>query len=319
MTRTVAVTGATGFVGRHAVAALAAEGWQLRVLARSQPAHVLWKDLKPRVVLGSLDEPRALQALVKGVDAVLHLAGAIKARDEAEFLRINRDGSRALAEAVLKAAPNAQVLHVSSLAAREPQLSGYALSKRQGEEAMFSVLGTERVSVIRPPAVYGPGDRETLVFFQLARQRLVPLLGPDHARIALIHVADAARMLAAQLDSAPSGQVQYIADAHPAGYSWREILGAAAAAVGNAKPRFVQVPRGLLRGLGHTAGAAAKLAGQAAMFNSGKLNELLHEDWSVPTSGLLRLQTASPQHGLADGFKATAEWYAEARWLHPIA
>ena len=318
MSRTVAVTGATGFVGRHTVAALAAQGWNLRVLARSQPAHVLWKHFQPEVVLGSLDDTRSLQKLVKGVDAVLHLAGAIKARDEAEFLRINRDGSRAVAEAVLKAAPNAHFLHVSSLAAREPQLSGYAASKRLGEEAVFAVLGHGRVSVIRPPAVYGPGDRETLVFFQLARQRWMPLLGPDSARIALIHVADAARMLAAQLASAPSGQVQYIADGHPAGYGWRDILGAAAAAVGNTRPRFVQVPRTVLSGLGHTAGAAAKLAGQAAMFNSGKLRELLHEDWSVPDTGLLRLKGAEPVHMLSAGFRTTAAWYAEARWLRLI-
>ena len=314
--RLVAVTGATGFVGRHAVAALAARGWQVRMLARSEPTHPLWKDIQPEIVLGRLEDPAALQTLVKGADAVLHMAGAIKARNDAEFLRINRDGTQTIAEAALKSAPKAHFLHVSSLAAREPQLSGYSASKRAGEETALAVLGPQRVSVIRPPAIYGPGDRETLVFFQLARQRWVPLLGRESARLAVIHVEDAARTLAAHLDSAPSGKVQSIADAHPEGYSWRQILSAAAQAVNNGNPRFIQVPQGVLRGAGSTAGVLAKLSGQAAMFNAGKLRELLHEDWSVPKDTLLT--ATAPSFSLADGFRETAGWYCKAGWLPPL-
>ena len=131
----IAVTGATGFVGRHLVPSLAAQGWQVRVLARSEPAHALWRDTKPEVVLGSLSDDGALERLVQGADAVLHLAGAIKARDNAEFLRINRDGTTAVAQATLRVAPKAHFLQVSSLAAREPSLSGYCASKLAGEQA----------------------------------------------------------------------------------------------------------------------------------------------------------------------------------------
>ena len=97
-------------------------------------------------------------------------------------------------------------------------------------------------------------------------------------------------------------------------FGWRDILGAAAAAVGNDRPHFVQVPRGLLRGLGHTAGVAAKLAGQAAMFNSGKLRELLHEDWSVAETTLFK-PAQPPRHLLGAGFASTAAWYVESGWL----
>ena len=91
--RVVAVTGATGFLGRHAVAELAARGWQVRALVRSQPIHPLWKDLEPEIVLGALGDTGALRRLVTGADAVLHIAGLIKARDEAEFMAVNRDGT----------------------------------------------------------------------------------------------------------------------------------------------------------------------------------------------------------------------------------
>lgn len=312
----IAVTGATGFVGRHLVQSLAAQGWQVRVLARSEPAHALWQHATPEVVLGSLSDVAALERLVRGADAVLHLAGAIKARDTAEFMRINQDGTAAVAEATLRAAPQAHFLHISSLAAREPSLSGYCASKRAGEQQALSLLGPERVSVLRPPAIYGPGDRETMVFFQLASQRWVPLLGRPSARLAVIHVEDAVSALIARLQAGPSGQVQGIADAQPEGYSWQQILAAAAAAVGNHQPRFIQVPRPLLKGIGGAAGGLAQLAGQAAMFNPGKLRELLHEDWSAPAESLFR-PTPPPRHTLHGGFSSTAAWYFQNGWLSP--
>lgn len=313
--RVVAVTGATGFLGRHVVSELAARGWRPRLLVRSQPIHPLWKHLEPEVVLGSLSDRAALVRLARGADAVLHIAGLIKARDAQEFLRVNRDGTRLLAEISREQAPDAHFLAVSSLAAREPALSDYGASKRAGEDAAFDVLGPERVSVIRPPAIYGPGDRETLVFFQLAQGRLIPLLGGPAARMALIHVHDAAAALAGRLAAGPSGRAQALADDQPGGYGWQQILAAGAVAVGNARPRYVRVPAGLLKGAGWLGGTAARLAGQPAMVSSGKVRELLHENWGVEPAELWREPGRPPQFGLQDGFSSTAQWYREAGWL----
>jgi len=246
---------------------------------------------------------------------VLHLAGAIKAYSDAAFMRVNRDGTRALAEAMLEAAPQAHLVHVSSLAARHPELSGYAASKRASEEVAFAALGAAKVSVIRPPAIYGPGDRETMVFFELASRRFVPLLGKPAARISLVHVADAAAVLAVRAVSEPTGKVQSIADDCPDGYGWKEILGAAAAAVGNRAPAYFQLPAGLLRGVGSGVGAVAKLIGRSDIISAGKIRELLHEDWAVPETELLREPAAPPQHSLLAGFASTAQWYRQAGWL----
>lgn len=312
---TVAVTGATGFLGRHVVAALVARGCKLRLLARREPVDASWGDATPDIVLGALDDSAALRRLVTGADAVLHLAGAIKAYSDEAFMRVNRDGTRALAEAMLEAGPSAHLIHVSSLAARHPELSGYAASKRASEEVAFSVLGAERVSVIRPPAIYGPGDRETMVFFELASRRFVPLPGKPAARISLVHVADAAALLAVRTISEPSGKVQSITDACPEGYGWKQILGAAAEAVGNRAPAYFQLPAGLLRGVGGSVGAFAKLIGRSDIISAGKIRELLHEDWAVPESELLREPAAPPQHSLLAGFASTAKWYRQAGWL----
>ena len=316
--RTVAVTGATGFLGRHAVAALAAQGWQVRLLARRQALPADWQAFNPVVVPGALDQPDALAALVRGAEAVLHMAGLIKARNREEFLRVNKAGTQALAEAVRRHAPGAHFLQVSSLAAREPQLSDYAASKRAGEDAAVAIIDPGHLSIVRPPAIYGPGDRETLIFFQLARQRLIPLLGASTARMAVIHVEDAARALAAQLAAPASGATAYaLADDHPAGYSWQQILAAAAAAVGNTRPRYWQVPAGLLRVGAQATGGIGKLLGQPGMMTPGKLRELLHQDWSVHASERLPHALPAPQYTVAAGFAATARWYVQAGWLAP--
>lgn len=313
--RTVAVTGGTGFLGRHTLATLAARGWSVRMLARRDPAAALGPGLRPEVVLGSLSDRVALERLVDGADAVLHLAGLIKARGDEAFFKVNRDGTRALAEAVAARAPSAHFVHVSSLAARSPELSGYAASKRASEDAAFDVLGAARTSVIRPPAIYGPGDRETLTFFQLALGRLVPLPNRPAAQFALIHAEDAARIIASCVEGAPTGAVHALSDEQPRGYSWREILETAAIAVGNTRPRFMPVPAALLRGVGGTLGLVAKLGGPGGMISAGKIRELLHEDWAVHGEERLSRPDAEPRYTLAEGFRQTAAWYREAGWL----
>ncbi len=166
----VALTGATGFIGRRLAPLLAADGWRVRLLLRRDPVHAEWRGLAPQIVAGGLDDPAALRQLVEGVDAVVHVAGLIKAARRRQFYAVNHAGSAALADAVLAAAPAARFLHVSTIAAREPALSDYAGSKRAGEDAVLERLGA-RVTVLRPPAVYGPGDRESLAFFQMAASR----------------------------------------------------------------------------------------------------------------------------------------------------
>lgn len=273
----------------------------------------------PDIVLGTLADPAALRRLVQGADVVLHLAGAIKAPDDAGYLRVNRDGTEALVDAVADAAPDAHFIQISSMAARHPELSGYAASKRAGEQVVLDRLDAARFSIVRPPAIYGPGDRETLIFFQLASRRQVPLPGRPTARIALIHVEDAARMLAARAFGAPTGRVHAIADSRPEGYAWQEILGAAAAAVGNGSPRYFSLPTTLLRTIGGGAGAIARIVGKTGMVSAGKVRELLHEDWAVRGEELLREAGAEARHGLGEGFASTAVWYRNAGWLSPAS
>src|SRR5689334_21258284 len=155
MARVAAVTGATGFVGPHLVAALARHGWKLRLLIRRWTPLPSLAGVEAEIVWGDLSDEASLKALVAGADAVVHAAGLIKARQPIEFDAVNRDGTARLSAH----APDIPFLLLSSLAAREPLLSPYAASKRAAEEVVARRSGSW--FVVRAPAVYGPGDRET--------------------------------------------------------------------------------------------------------------------------------------------------------------
>jgi nucleoside-diphosphate-sugar epimerase len=298
-----AVTGATGFLGTVLVRTLAECGWRVRILARREPLHPLWRGLDLEVVLGDLADETALARLATGADVLIHNAGATKAQDEAGFLAVNRDGARRAAEAANAA--EARLLLVSSLAAREPHLSAYALSKRAGEKAARAVMPADRLTIVRPPAIYGPGDREILpLFVAAARGAPLPLLGPAEGRIAMAHVEDVAAALAA-LAAGPAGRF-CLGGARPEGYSWREIAQAAAKATGNAC-RPVQCPPWIAPLAGGGADVVARLSGRPGVFSRGKARELRHPDWSVPESEVPR-GIPPLRYDLDSGFSNTVEW-----------
>jgi nucleoside-diphosphate-sugar epimerase len=309
----VALTGASGFIGRRLAPLLAADGWRVRLLLRRDPVLPEWRGMDPQVVAGDLRDAAALGALVEGVDAMVHVAGLIKAARQQHYEAVNHQASRTLAGLLRERAPGARLLHLSTLAAREPQLSGYAASKRAGEDAVRERLG-DRVTVLRPPAVYGPGDRESLVFFQMASRALVPLVGPPSARAAMIHVDDLCRLMVALLRDPAPGRVLAAADANPQGYTWRQVFGMAARAVGNPRARLLQAPAPLLRTVAF-GGDLGRLFGVANMLNSQKLRELRHADWSVHPGEQAQPAGWTPRHDLAEGFAGAVAWYRREGWL----
>jgi nucleoside-diphosphate-sugar epimerase len=307
-----AVTGSTGFLGVHLVRALREAGFQVRALARREPAAPGWGAAEPEVVAGDLSDAASLERLVDGAAVVVHVAGAIRAPDLEAFMAVNRDGSARLADATLARAPDARFVAVSSLAAREPAVSAYGASKRAGEEAAAERIAPARLTVVRPPAIYGPGDRETLTIFQAAASSpILPVLSP-RARLALIHVEDAAAAIAA-LAARPAPGVFALADGRPAGYGWREIVSAAAAAVGR-RPVLAPVPGAALPLLAQAGSFLARMNGKAPLISADKVGELMHPDWAVSATELPP-ERPQPRYGLESGFGATVSWYRDAGWL----
>jgi len=309
-----ALTGASGFLGRHIGRALEGGGYRVRILARAAPSTQDGLEAASELVVGRLDDGEALAVLVRGCEVVVHAAGLIKARRRQDFTLVNVEGSRRLAQAAARHAPDARIVQVSSLAAREPLLSSYAASKRAAEDAMRQVLAPDRLTIVRPPAIYGPGDRETLALFRAVKSLpMIPLPGADRARLALIHVADAARQIAALAQTDASGATWALADGRPQGYGWKQIMAAAGEALGRRRA-FVQLPASAVLAVGAVSAGLARLGGGAPIFNLGKARELLHPDWSVAPSDLA---PGGPplRFDLAGGFADTVAWYRAQGWL----
>jgi nucleoside-diphosphate-sugar epimerase len=305
----VAVTGATGFLGRRLVKVLAADGWTVRILARRDIADPSWLGLEPQLVIGDLANTRALAALCEGAEAVIHVAGLIKASSRAAFDRANVEGSRQVALAA-KAA-GARLIMVSSLAAREPQLSDYAASKRGGEDTAREIFG-ESLTIVRPPAVYGPGDVETVKLFQAAaRSPFLPVLDPV-ARLTVIHADDAAACVAA-LVKTPRPGLYALSDNRPEGYGWRELMQAASRAVG-VSPRLIRIPAWVIKSLAILSKWASIATGEDTILTPGKARELLHADWSLSSNDPIP-DFPPTRYPLEEGFAQSVRWYRSEGWL----
>ncbi|KAB0677187.1 NAD-dependent epimerase/dehydratase family protein [Aureimonas leprariae] len=305
----VALTGATGFLGIHLTAALDAAGFRVRALARNgRPVAGA-----AETVAGDLADAVALRRLVAGANAVVHAAGLTKARSAAEFDAVNAGGTARLLDGLGGAAPDAHVVLISSLAAREPQLSPYAASKRAGEREAGARVPEDRLAVVRPPALYGPHDRATLAVFRAARSGLCPLPGGDRGeRIALLDGRDAADAVARLLKERRRGTFA-LADSRPGGYGMHEIFEAAARAQGRTA-RFVAIPAPAFRLLGRGGAVLGRLAGRAPLLSPGKVREMLHPDWSVDPADMPP-GLAGSARSIGRGFAETVAWYRQAGWL----
>ncbi|WP_076070397.1 SDR family oxidoreductase [Sphingomonas montana] len=296
----IAMTGGTGFVGGHLLTQAVAAGHRVRALARRpQPARdgVEW-------IAGSLDEPHSLAALMEGAQGVIHVAGAVNAADRAGFARVNIDGTAA----VLAAATGAGItrfVHVSSLSAREPQLSDYGWSKAQAE-GVVTASGLDW-SIVRPPAIYGPGDREMLEIFRMAARGVVLL--PPAGRFSIIAAEDLARLLLVQL-TAYDGCILEADDGTPDGWDYHAFARLLGTILGRRRVRTVAMP-GMLLALG--ARIDGLVRGKGAKLTPDRVGYLRHPDWVVRDpmpDGPWRPLIATPA-GLHD----TARWYRAHGWL----
>ncbi|HVR67508.1 MAG TPA: NAD-dependent epimerase/dehydratase family protein [Verrucomicrobiae bacterium] len=314
MASLVAVTGATGFIGTHLVRRLAADARPVRILTRRIPADRHFPLPKVEAVIGDLSDPKALDRLLTGAGNVIHLAGAVKAGSAEAFQQANVLGTRAIAEAAARQA-NCRFIHVSSLAAREPQLSDYALSKSDAELEIGKLSSGLRWIIIRPPAVYGPGDRETLGFFKSAARGFLPQPGPSNQRISFIDVNELCDFIKVISETTRGdGQTVEVDDGAAEGYSWPEIGAAMASATGK-QLRTVRLPGFAVHAAAALNAASHRILGANTVFTPGKARELRHPDWVARPWGDDMFASWKPSCLLPEGFAKTMLWYRHAGWL----
>lgn len=307
MARIVALTGATGFIGATVARFLGAAGWQVRALVRPSYNLCSLSGILCQQVKGDLGNAESLRLLLKDADAVVHCAGAVRGLSFDQFSRVNSSGVARLAEAALEQHPVPRFLLMSSLAAREPQLSPYAASKRQGEEVLVRTAGEMRWTILRPAVVYGPDDREVLPLFRLMNRGLAPVLGSPGARFSLLYVEDLAAAVVRWLlcDSGEQGVFE-VHDGEPNGYGWDD-LARTVSLLREGPVRQVRIPASLLMFLAVLNTCTARLGGYAPMLTPGKVRELRHSNWVCDNTRLSRETGWIPRIRLEEGLRRTLQ------------
>ncbi len=321
------VTGATGFVGGHVVEALAARGDAVTVLARSAARAAPLARFGVTVALGTLDDPPALAAAVGGAEVVYHLAGATAAATLADYLRVNADGTRRLLAAVRTSAPHlARFVYVSSQAALGPSPAGarlaedapcrpvtpYGRSKLAGEEAVRGAAGIPW-TIVRPPAVYGPGDREFLTMFKMAQRGLAPVFGGGSQQLSLVCAPDLAdAIVRAGTTTAAAGRTYHAA--HPEAVTTRELVLAIGRALGRT-PAILPIPGAVATPIVAAIGAVAAARGKPSVLNRDKMAEFLAPAWLLDAGAAERDLGWRARLDVAEGTRMTAAWYRREGWL----
>lgn len=305
MNRTLAITGATGFVGSHVLEQAADAGHQVTALARRIGVSGLFDPHPARTwQLGTLDDRAALARLCEGADTVIHIAGAVNVPSRAMFDRANNIGTANVVTAAREAGVR-RFIHVSSLSAREPTLSTYGWSKAEGEAR---AADAPNPVIVRPPGVYGPRDSDVLEMFRMAAKGFMLL--PPPGRASWIHAADLARLLLALVDAGPSGTILEPDDGHPMSHvETAQLIGRA---VGRSHLRTLSAPRWLLK----VAARGDRLVrDDRAKLTPDRARYMAHPDWTSDPAKQPDAALWTPRILPEQGFADTAAWYREQGWL----
>jgi nucleoside-diphosphate-sugar epimerase len=327
---TVLVTGGSGFLGSHVVEQLSRAGRPVRALVRKSSDTRFLRTLSGvELVEGAVDDAASVRRAAAGVTGIVHAAGLVKARSGDEFMRVNRGGTENLLDAALENRGTLRrFLLISSLAALRPSdasgtpvpedaeprpVTDYGKSKLAAERAALAKKSELPLVILRPPAIYGPRDREILAFFKSIKLGILPLLGSTQNRLSMIYGSDCASACLAALDrDVPSGSAYHVDDGSV--HTLEELIMLAESALGK-KARFrFHLPRKLVETAAFGAEIYGRATNRAVMLTRDKLNELF-EQWVCDSTRARNELGWQPQVSFEEGVTRTIAFYREAGWL----
>jgi nucleoside-diphosphate-sugar epimerase len=324
----VLVTGANGFVGSHLVEALLARGHHVRCMVRSTSDLSYIRHLPVEMVHGDVCDADCLHQACQGIDILCHCAALTRAVDEATFLQVNTEGTRALARAAVEAAPDlTRFLYVSSQTAsgpsrgeddlldesRPPQpITWYGRSKWEAEQALLSMQGDLPLTIVRPGVIFGPRDRDVFTYFDLVNRHLQLKLGKDERKITLIYIRDLIHLLLLALENEAAIGQTYFGCGQALSYD--DFSAAISRALGKKAVR-ITLPVAVTTPIALVAGIQERLTGRPALLNGQRVKDMRQRYWLCSGEKARRELGFETQTDLYTAVRETAEWYRENGWL----
>jgi len=324
----VLITGATGFIGSHLADRLHAKGYTLRCLVRPTSDLHWIRHLPVEYIYGDLFDERALTSAVRDVDYVYHVAGLTKARTPEEYFKGNHDAtSNILAVVRSNHSKLRRFIHVSSQAAVGPSPRGavvneeslyhpittYGKSKMAAEKECLNAMKEFPLTIVRPPAVYGPRDKDIFEFFNTMNKRLQPMIGFNEKTVSLIHVSDLVDgIIQAGEHSSGAGQTYFISSERF--YTWREVGGVTSRILGK-KALRINVPEFAVYMIGGISELYSLITRKAVLINLEKAKDIVQDAWTCSVEKAVRELGFHQQISLEEGIKETVAWYKSNGWL----
>lgn len=325
--QSILITGANGFVGARLCRKFLENGFHVIAGVRQTADLSELEGLDVEYRYGDVTHPETLPEMVAGVDYVIHNAGVVKAKKAEAFFKVNQQGTTNLFEAIVSSNPNLKkAIYISSQAAAGPSLDGkpvteadpphpittYGQSKLKGEEAALSFVDKINLLSIRPPGIYGPGDKEIFSFFQTVRNKIKPYIGNINRKLQLVHVDDLCEgIYRALIGDTKSGEVYFIAEDRA--YTMKELIDILQKAIG-VKGFPLYIPGPLFKAIGLISGILFKLIGATPMLTLEKTGELL-ASWEISTAKAKKDFGFESSISFDRGAEQTYKWYCEKGWL----
>ncbi|RKY86090.1 hypothetical protein DRQ09_06505 [candidate division KSB1 bacterium] len=322
------VTGGTGFIGGHLIESLLKKGYKVSCLVRKNSNKSMIENMNVEVIEGDLNEKELLKERLGEFEYVFHFAGLTKAKKKEEFFKVNLDGTKNLIESIIeKKISLKRFLYCSSMAAGGPSgefkrkkeeddstpVSDYGISKLYTEEYLKKFYSYLPITIIRPPAVYGPRDKDFLLMFKLVKSGIKPILGTHKKYYNIVYIKDLVRgsILAAE-DEGSVSEIYYIAD--PNIYTWQDFVNEVAGFF-HIKTLEVKIPDSFLDAIAFFSENISRLNAKSSVISVQKVKELKQKYWLCDTTKAEKKLGFSPEYSLKDGIEETAQWYIDNGWL----
>lgn len=324
----ILITGATGFIGSHLTEQLHMSGHELRCLVRKS-SNLQWiKDLPIEYVEGDYFDPTSLRKAVEGIDIIYHSAGVTKSKTKAGYFEGNHIATKNILEAIRKTNLNLKrFIQISSQAAVGPSsankpidettpfhpITTYGLSKMEAEKECYKFMNDFPITIVRPPAVYGPRDKDVFEFFNTMNKGLQPLIGFKKTYVSLVHVKDLVRGIILSGESPRAiGQTYFIASERY--YNWQEI-GELTQKVMNKKVLRVHIPKSAVFVIAAIAEFGSLFSSKPALLNIEKAKDITQDHWTCSIKKAKEEIGYYESFKLEDGILDTLEWYKKNGWL----